>query len=406
MVIDHEIAPIMEFMHAVASMSDKAFKVVWVLGTGFSAPLGAPTLDNLLAPWRLNHARFVLGNDSQRIIDSVTRLFGTDDERNAGQRPWRNAEELLDYVDAARLTNIPLRFPIAEWSLDVDPASASLQANENIENISKELRQTVAAVCYSSLQYANPNSESWQPYTLWFKELQPQDTVITFNYDLALEMLLPCDPRRAHIRSPNWFSLSAEDRNRQGDWPGTPILKLHGSVDWIFSEQPLKKAMRQPITTAEWSPPENVAIATPGPTKGQEAVGPFFEMWNFAKQCLREANAVVFVGYRFPETDALARMELLGALAERSDPETADPLVYHLVLGSDLGSKDIRRLEGLLKWSLRTRFGNGYSDRELYKKDSENRSHKFSIESHPLFSQDFLSVVKREHLYPFKGFAS
>jgi hypothetical protein len=114
-----------------------------------------------------------------------------------------------------------------------------------------------------------------------------------------------------------------------------------------------------------------LAIAPPGPSKATTCAQCFDPLWLKAEERLRQAHAVVFMGYRFPETDAEARTRLLTSLSEAQSP------VRHVVLGPDVKSPEVRRLESLLAWT----------DKEA------------AYRVHPLYTQDFMSVFEVPELF-------
>ena len=129
-------------------------------------------------------------------------------------------------------------------------------------------------------------------------------------------------------------------------------------------------------------PPEEIAIATPGPTKKATATELRF-LWEFAKKSIREAEAIVFVGYRFPPSDAQARGEILGAILDNAEPH----LALHTVLGPNRGFDDSVRLAALLTTTC-----------ERAGRVSRSAAKIFSLVQHPMWSQDFFSVWHRDIL--------
>ena len=98
--------------------------IVWILGAGFSRPLGGPLLSDLFAPWRLRQAaKFYiqknygqggyLGNgiDPVDIVHEVFLENGPAKIRKE-HLPWGdNPEDFLDMLDAAKGTKMT-RFSI------------------------------------------------------------------------------------------------------------------------------------------------------------------------------------------------------------------------------------------------------------------------------------------------------
>lgn len=91
------------------------------------------------------------------------------------------------------------------------------------------------------------------------------------------------------------------------------------------------------------APAKELVIATPGTGK-QQLAAELENLWSVACSRLRKASAVVFLGYRFPPTDAMAREGLLGARPEGNVP-------LHIVLGENVAHPDAARLRGLLEFA-------------------------------------------------------
>src|SRR5262249_26780425 len=122
-----------------------------------------------------------------------------------------------------------------------------------------------------------------------------------------------------------------------------PVLKLHGSVDWTASGDTHERVRAiEALTQPAGKVP---AIATPGRSKAPDGNPPFPLLWQKAEKALSQAQWVVFVGYRFPPTDAVAKFRLLKALREDLAPFMRR---YDTVLGASIDSEDSRRLHTLL----------------------------------------------------------
>jgi hypothetical protein len=185
-------------------------------------------------------------------------------------------------------------------------------------------------------------------------------TIITFNYDLVLEtlglagrVLIPED-----ADEPDFFADDAI--------PNVVVLKMHGSVDWRLTKNGIVRARGKHL--AAIGKANELAIAPPGPAKAEIAKKSFGRIWARATAAVEKATAVVFIGYRFPETDARARSRLLSAM-----PKSA---LTHIVLGADTRHPHALRMHGLLR---------------------ANRPHS-RVVLHPLFSQDFMTVWNGQSL--------
>jgi hypothetical protein len=322
-------------------------------------PDGFPDLTSVAlddAVWLYNYGRKAVANYSS-------------EGGNWGLALWRDAEEFLDRLDTA---NAGGGAQVRLLEAIVDERHAGLARHgepPRLAPIAVAARRLLAAECSAFLVDANLSSERWEPYTWWAQRRGKQDTIITFNYDLVPEKL--ADKTNLHVLLPG-EELA----------PGNvaPVLKLHGSVNW--------KLEKGQITVADelfalHGPGDEIAIATPGPSKRSMASA-FQHLWTRARSALAKAEAVVFVGYRFPQTDADARRSLLidGIGANNSVPH----LALHTVLGPNTNSADSLRLATLLKYALR------YTGRQAQPFAAHpNPGHKtYTLRMQPAYSQDYI----------------
>jgi hypothetical protein len=330
------------------------------------------------------------------------------DATHHGERMWENAEEFLDYLDTAaddREGGEPNPLGQRLEKITREVWSRSIGA----KTLRSAARRLIAAECCTFLEGVDVRRrERWEPFRSWVRSLTPDDTIVTFNYDRVVERLHEAQnldardgngqPSLIHVVTPG----NAQD---PGVWSGcAPLLKLHGSVDWrkdlaggrvVVSVQDERYALT--------CPDEHLAVATPGPSKRREAQG-FQELWELAKRALRIADAIVFVGFRFPETDADARKELLGAIGgnvgkgDRYNERDASQLSLHTVLGNGPTSgRDAERLAALLRFSCRGSRDEARRDTARFHVTGVS-SHRFTVDSHPLLAQDFFSVERRKDL--------
>jgi hypothetical protein len=222
------------------------------------------------------------------------------------------------------------------------------------------------------------SSERWRPYRNWLSELNNDDTIITFNYDPVLEKLSG-EYRRLRVLIPG--SDCKRSTRETGE---TDVLKLHGSVNWrrdgktIHNEADLEFGAK--------CHEGDLAIATPGASKHLDVNDLFMPLWNLADQAVKEADAIVFVGYRFPPSDAYSRERLLRALWMNPSQD----LVVSVVLGPNVQHEDIVRLEKMLDWTIASC---------PVEKRPEDRRITF-----PLFAEDYLTIWKLDtHTHALSG---
>jgi hypothetical protein len=383
-------------------------RVVWILGAGFSRSLGGPLLGDLLRRDCLRTLRAAFPPDDfpelqGALPDAVVWLYhygrGFPEGRRstrvweeaAGELLWRDAEEFLDIVDSAAAS----RKNVARSNIEgiLHQHREDLFGNgsplPDLAAVRGMARRLVAAECSAFLRGTELGLERWGPYQHWAEYLVGErDHVVTFNYDLVLEHLCTKTQRMGVV-------LPNDPGSGQHN---TRILKLHGSVSWQRTAPGRFQAHGLEHFICCRCIPADLAIATPGRTKAEHAKD-FSELWTLAKNAIRDADAVVFLGYRFPPSDAEARSEILSAIARNKKRY----LPVHTVLGPDVQSADSARLRGLLRHSLGVRkqlskYPVGYAD-----PSREASEDLYDLEQQPLFVEDFLSVVERDAIFaPFK----
>lgn len=358
-------------------MTDET-KIVWVLGAGFSMPLGGPGLKQLLSPSSGAdfEVRFPGSELSSKDAAAVRALyhygcryaFGRSEyagrvltNPNGGEYLWEHAEGFLDRLDA---------WASSEGEHTIHRVDRILRgiSDLNVKHVDRDYlvrlnamaRRLVAAECSIFVLDGDVSSELWGPYAAWLEKLSDKDTIITFNYDRALETL----GGNSRLLIPTPGEVNADE-----ELSLPVVLKLHGSVDWMVSREGgrsitrVSREQRDNYFAIDGSAP---AIATPGRSK-LSWTQDFEPLWGAARTALESANHVIFVGYRFPPSDSVARSKLLSAIARNDNYD----LMLHVVLGPNRADQDVVRLSAMLRYA---RKSNG------------------DVRVHPLWSQDYFSI--------------
>ncbi len=359
--------------------------VVWILGAGFSRPLGGPLLPQLLS--KASRARtlasFRDGYEQLRtpafgMIRKMLELYGWENTEPAA-RAWRDAEEFLELLDFAAESQpgSSVRRVVAHYC-----GSGKEFEDSQYLALSLVAKRLVAAECCFFAPH-EAQFEKWAPYRQWARQLKSSDTVVTFNYDTVVEAVA------SEVERPIDLGLPAEDRAGGA----TCVLKLHGSVGWQRRSD--GGVVRAPDPTfAVACPPEELCIASPGPSKGRFA-STMKHLWDKALQAIKYAEAVVFVGYRFPPSDAIARERVLRALAETGTTNNA-LIAVHTVLGPNRDPDSVR-LEQMLHHALRD---GGRDDKQTLVPGAPRPGRFYEITAWPLWAEDFLGLVRRDALPP------
>ena len=226
----------------------------------------------------------------------------------------------------------------------------------------------MAAQCTTFAVNGEPESERWRPFVAWAKALGPGDTIVTFNYDPVLE--------RLHESTSKFdFPTPGSKASPSGDL--VPVYKLHGSVNWRLSHARIKA--QQDLEFATKCRDEELALATPGPSKHTDVEELYKPLWEKAEAALATANSVVFVGYRFPPSDAFARERLLRALWKNE----SNQLLVYIVLGPNLQHEDVIRLQRMIEWTI------------LSAEATRVSNSRFKVRPEPLYCEDYFTTWRQ-----------
>lgn len=380
-------------------------KIVWILGAGFSKPLGGPLLvDMFTAASAGNLAARYPVSAYPRLNDPAVRLVrwlyqyglhGADErtppltENRTGERLWENAEEFLEFVDLAISPTGSARLRRLDGLIGLccSNTATSRSAYGDNKHVAATARRLLAAECSAFLSDPrDPHSERWIPYERWWSRVEADHTIISFNYDLVIEHLALKTPSKMVVVRPGRIGERS---------PGMlPLIKLHGSVDWRRIDGPGNSATYetgQPDDFAMKCEDSELSIASPGWTKQQLIKEHFLSLWQLAHDALVAAEVVVFVGYRFPPTDSEALSRLLAALGQnaRNGPPH---LALHTVLGPKK-SDDIVRLHSLLSHAARVGGRRNTAD-GMNPVSVPGAAPFYTLVSQPLYAQDFLLVAQ------------
>lgn|GEM_PF-1850358 len=356
---------------------------VWILGAGFSVPLGGPLLKDLMSMRSLHKLRdhYPMTFDNMSLETALVYaiyhygrnlpekyLFRRLTDVPLGEDLFSDAEQFL--VDLPKLK--PKQFEHLfdhAWSLlnvlnklspktgiPVPQVSTRTQDRLTITqaSLTTAAKRIMAAECEAFISTVKDNLEPCVPFKAWAEQLGEDDTIITFNYDRAAELL--SDDKLSFegigINIPTSKGL------------GYPKLcKMHGSVDW--KEEPkgkIKALANYRVDDSGYSP----LIAIPGTDKQSmtQKGGLLERVWGVARAALRNADEVHIIGYGLPESDASAREMLMGSLLRNVRPN----LEVNIVLGEP--SFRSERLEATIRQTLAYRFHTA----------ADQRAHKIRIE--------------------------
>jgi hypothetical protein len=356
-------------------------KTVWVLGAGFARSLGAPLLSDLFR--QEAHGDAVSYFPEETFPGLADDMDATQIAFNWGrdvEHLWEDAEQFLAFVDEAfegspqkkrRLERLTGR----AGRVNAQTGQHFSQATENQRVIAalqgglQQASRRALAAETSRFMMTDRSGELWLPYRRWARGLKAgRDTVVTFNYDVLLDFL--------EGDAPFTIPLPHEDPESED----IPVFKLHGSANWLEDGHKwVRTADYEALARPSGAHP---AIAAPGRSKSPDGKAPFPMLWSKAEKAISEAQWVIFMGYRFPPTDALARLRLGRALAMPNEYRVRR---IDTVLGPDVESNDSRRLSALLRAAR--------GDRYIAPVANWNSPPKeLHIVRQPLWAEDFLTT--------------
>lgn len=187
-------------------------KKIFILGAGFSAPAGLPLTNDILS---LVHE-----------VSSKKPWYGEKDYQYPnGQADWL-LEELQFYYPVDNITHHKIKTKELSKQIDIEnfisyvAVESALTGDKWSEHGNKFitfLKCWLAEVIYTKQKEA---LEHIPDFYIEFLKVLKNSLVITFNWDTLLENI--CD----HYNTK--YSL-----NRKNWRTKTPIIKLHGSIDWF-----------------------------------------------------------------------------------------------------------------------------------------------------------------------------
>jgi hypothetical protein len=294
---------------------------VYILGAGFSRPMGGPLFKELFTkPILFNYEMHTSVDGSKARLAMAVQQLNYKYPDLLAEKVFTDAEHFLELCDSVLHGKEQLFLNRFKQSFN------GLYENIRVVNPTKsdiDLFQTffdaatihIAIDTNTFIEQVPDDNDRWKPYIHWFKGLGKTDSIVTLNYDLLVETIATKDGRPfpgREFKSKEELCLVDELLNQNENHPDLPMLfKLHGSVDWIELEG---KAWVKRYNVDDYFHGQTPLLGTPGTTKASLSKGCLDKVWGSAIEKIKEAHVISIVGYSLPETDNDFRIKLLDSI--------------------------------------------------------------------------------------------
>ncbi|KPD22453.1 SIR2 family protein [Idiomarina abyssalis] len=283
-------------------------KVVYILGAGFSAPLGIPVMrDFLFKSKDLYFSDKDKYSHFSQVFETINKISVT---KNYYSSDLFNIEEILSIIEMnVFLDGNKLNADFIDYIKDVieyyTPAIGDIEEFPgNWYDFIFGRNQAVALYGYfvanlMNLNFEkseNDNSNSDKKYKYCAVKDPNSSTkysVLSLNYDMVLESI--ADAIDSRFTSEN--KIAFEKKSYDPDWNLAHLAKLHGCVS------------ENEIVPPTWAKGTHPSIV---PT------------WRNAFKVLREANHIRFIGYSLPEADSYIKYLLKAAVVDAPHLKSID----------------------------------------------------------------------------------
>ncbi len=264
-------------------------RLLLFLGAGFSVEAGLPTQGNFFEHALKEYENNKLDNHLFSGVSAAQMMYESIQGRTDRDPTLEEAFGLLDYIYYMKNDQYKLGYiHNKSW---IPSRDSPLTVGETRRLFLKAIEKMF------KYKWAGKKYFEHELYETFFKTLfdNYEIAIITTNYDLVCESILDRFPHhKGHIFPVinKLYGYSALD--------GTPLLKLHGSVDWI--ETPFDAPNIIPPT---WS-------------KQFDRTGKYNRIWNSAEDAITFSDTIMFIGYSMTQADThiknLIRMGLARAI--------------------------------------------------------------------------------------------
>lgn len=277
---------------------------LYIFGAGASAAEGAPATQEFFArAWEL------LGPDFDSRVRAVWSFIET-----VFQAPLRGAR------DFAHVPAVDDVISLVDWSLHVNQGLGRDYPPPRLYDLRRHLEYLLCATLEAAL--ANrPTGGAHARFAQALAERTPESyALVSLNYDTLLDRALA-----AAGLQPD-YGLGALCASPAG---GTPLAKLHGSLNWALCHACSHIAVNQEHCSNCGNDRLQGLVISPTVLKSYEGAH-LQQVWDLALACLQRATRICFVGYSMPAADvAVYHLIRRGLLTNKHDLPVRVEVINH-----------------------------------------------------------------------------
>jgi hypothetical protein len=194
----------------------------------------------------------------------------------------------------------------------ISPAGATF-ANGSLRDKRTRLMGALAAVLEMSTDVAIRRAGGCRLHAQLVKQLEPKDTVLSFNYDCVFDHALRTNAG-GKWSTRHGYAFPGEYEIRGGEaWDADPaaaastqsihLLKLHGSLNWQLPGEDDEKVIQVKSRLHSQRGIPYFTVIPPVWNKSERNQGLFKILWRNAERAIRNAKHIAVVGFSFTPND-------------------------------------------------------------------------------------------------------
>lgn len=273
------------------------------LGAGANAPIqggGKLAIPTQSTFWE-TFLRFCASKENRRTIESFLFRYFLGYKKVPSRLGPRGRGELLSSVDVEEVFTF--------LSERARAPSTTTQLRTYVRKVWIALTAEVPSV----FEHFNANMSTRKIYRAFVnRHFRKGDAVVSFNYDTIFESSLP--PKK------KFYYDTVQDSVRF-----VPLLKPHGSINWDLGADGRIAVHSSPGHPVIVAPTHLKFIAGQDPDGADQPIGyldqavGIRDIWSNMEARMKDASALVFIGYSFPIADLYFSSVLRSVLADRAN---------------------------------------------------------------------------------------